>query len=145
MIHVPFVNLPAVLAGSSFIQFVAAAIYGPLFGQAWLNAMKTDRGDDHWTTKDPKNNDYVQLFFTDFAINIGRAWITGLLLNLTQAQTVSHAAQLGLFLFLGTYLPVVTSELMWEKRSFALQKYKIMIGFSSTVVLSCLMHAIGTA
>ncbi|KAF9577568.1 hypothetical protein BGW38_007134, partial [Lunasporangiospora selenospora] len=73
------------------------------------------------------------------------SWFTGLLLNLTQARTVSQAAQLGAFLYFGVLVPSVISEAMWEKRSCDLQKFKLLSGFSSTVLLACAMHWWGTA
>ncbi|KAG0208758.1 hypothetical protein BGX28_000379 [Mortierella sp. GBA30] len=81
----------------------------------------------------------------ELALNLSRAWLTGLLLNLTQARTMPQAAQLGLFLFLGTYAPLVGSEYLWEGRDIDLQKIKLLSGLSSTVFLACLMHWIGTA
>ncbi|KAI1319791.1 hypothetical protein EDD11_003176 [Mortierella claussenii] len=74
-----------------------------------------------------------------------QSWVTGLLLNLTQAQTVSQAAQLGAFMFVGAIVPTVTSEVMWEKRSMDLQRFKYLSGFLSTVFLACVLHSIGTA
>ncbi|KAF9425855.1 Mannose-6-phosphate isomerase [Podila epigama] len=77
-------------------------------------------------------------------VSLMKAWFTGLLLNLTQAHTVSQAAQLGAFLLLGVLVPAVINDALWEKRPKELQLIKILNGFITTVVLACLMHLIGT-
>ncbi|KAF9897109.1 hypothetical protein BX616_006167, partial [Lobosporangium transversale] len=103
-----------------------------------------DKGNDSWMRENARNNMTVSLL-KEFALNAGKSWFVGLLLNLTQANTVSQAAQLGAFLYFGVLVPTVLSESMWENRPCDLQKFKLLSGFSSTVLLACLMHWWGTA
>ncbi|KAF8923609.1 hypothetical protein EDD21DRAFT_440602 [Dissophora ornata] len=145
MIHVPHVDYTAVVAGAAFNQVIAAIIYGPLFGRQWLAAMKKDRNGDQWMGKHASKSFPPGLFFYEFLLNLCKAWVTGLFLNLTQAQTMSQAAQLGTLLFVGIIFTTVTSELMWEKRTMDLQWFKYMSGFVSTVLMCCVMHIVGTA
>ncbi|KAG0052158.1 hypothetical protein BGZ83_002931 [Gryganskiella cystojenkinii] len=144
MIHIPFVNGGAVVVGALYNQLAGALVYGPLFGQIWLDAMNKDKGGKSWMgDEDPKAHLPVMLL-KEFVLNAGKAWFTGLLLNLTQARTISQAAQLGAFLYFGVIVPFVTSESMWEKRPCDLQKFKYLSGFSSTILLACVMHWWGT-
>ncbi|KAG0324175.1 hypothetical protein BGZ99_002138 [Dissophora globulifera] len=145
MIHIPYVAGGSVLLGALYNQCAGALVYGPLFGNVWINAMNKDKGGAGWTGPDSPKDRMPVLLLKEFVMNLGKAWFTGLLLNLTQAHTVSQAAQLGFFLYLGILVPSIVSEAMWEKRPLDLQKFKLLSGFSSTVLLSCLMHWWGTA
>ncbi|KAK3808221.1 MAG: hypothetical protein JOS17DRAFT_765915 [Linnemannia elongata] len=144
MLHVPYVAGGSVLIGALYNQMSGAFVYGPMFGQVWLDAMNKDKGGDSWMDKNSKDNMPV-LMVKEFFLGLGRAWVTGLLLNLTQARTMSQAAQLGAFLYFGVQVPSIVSEAMWEKRPYDLQKFKLLSTFSSTVLLSCVMHWWGTA
>ncbi|KAF9116676.1 hypothetical protein BGX27_000058 [Mortierella sp. AM989] len=108
------------------------------------NKDKKDKNENKDSNKECQKSELPTLFTGEFILNLIKAWTTGLLLNLTQARTVTQAAQLGAFLFFGAIVPTVTSEYLWEKRGMDLQRFKYMSGFASTVVLACLMHAIGT-
>ncbi|KAG0052574.1 hypothetical protein BGZ83_002399 [Gryganskiella cystojenkinii] len=142
--YTPHVGLPAVLAGAVFNEVIAFTIF-TVFSDAWITALKTDHGaGEHWKAKDGKSADFYRLIAMDFGMNVGRAWITGLLLNLTQAKTLHQAFQLGTFLYLGTLCPQIASELLWEKRNVNLQQFKFLTGFFNTVIVTCMMHAIGT-
>ncbi|KAG0239036.1 hypothetical protein BGX31_003100 [Mortierella sp. GBA43] len=143
MIHIPHVAGGAVRALHN--QVFGALIYGPLFGHVWLEAMNKDKGGESWTGGKSSQDQMPALMLKEFALNLGKAWFTGLLLNLTQARTMSQAAQLGAFLFLGTLAPAIASETMWEKRPIDLQKFKLLSGFCSTVLLACTLHWWGTA
>ncbi|KAG0211917.1 hypothetical protein BGX28_007199 [Mortierella sp. GBA30] len=124
--------------GALYNQVSGALIYGPLFGQ--------DKGRQDWVDEGRPHKDQMPiLLLKEFFLNLGKSWVTGLLLNLTQARTMSQAAQLGAFLYFGLLVPAVISETMWEKRPCDLQKFKLLSGFSSTVLLACLMHWWGTA
>ncbi|KAF9438862.1 hypothetical protein BGZ76_003887 [Entomortierella beljakovae] len=148
MIYIPHVSYMAVAAGAFFVQFTSALVYGPLFGKYWLIAMIKDKNGDHWMNKgaDCKDmrRDIAPLIFGELALNIIRAWTTGLLLNLTQARSISQAAQLGAFLYFGAVFPSVTSEVLWEKRGLDLQRFKYFTGLTSTIVMACIMQSIGT-
>ncbi|KAF9083741.1 hypothetical protein BGX29_002032 [Mortierella sp. GBA35] len=145
MLHIPYVAGGSVLLGALYNQLSGALVYGPLFGQVWLDAMNKDKGGDAWMSKEENKNQMPVLFVKEFFLNLGKAWVTGLLLNLTQARTMSQAAQLGAFLYFGVQVPSILSESMWEKRPCDLQKFKLLSGFSSTILLACLMHWWGTA
>ncbi|KAF9933412.1 hypothetical protein BGZ67_004302 [Mortierella alpina] len=145
MLHIPYVAGGSVLLGAVYNQISGALVYGPLFGQVWLKAMNKDKGGDAWMQEGGCKDKLPVLLLSEFFLNLGKSWITGLLLNLTQARTMSQAFQLGAFLFFGVVVPNVISESMWEKRPCDLQKFKLLSGFSSTIVLACLMHWWGTA
>ncbi|KAF9364775.1 hypothetical protein BGX34_000445 [Mortierella sp. NVP85] len=145
MIHVPHVAAGAVILGGLHNQLSGTLVYGPLFGHVWLAAMNKDKGGDGWMEKQSAKEQMTPLLGKEFLLNLGKAWFTGLLLNLTQARTMSQAAQLGAFLYLGVLVPTVASETMWEKRPVDLQKFKLLSGFCSTVLLACVMHWWGTA
>ncbi|KAF9432985.1 hypothetical protein BGZ76_010029 [Entomortierella beljakovae] len=144
MLHIPHVAGGAVLLGAVYNQVAGALVYGPLFGKVWLDAMNEDKGRDNWITQSSKDSMHVYLI-KEFAMNLGKSWVTGLLLNLTQAHSTAQAAQLGAFLYFGVLVPSIASETMWEKRPIDLQKFKLLSGFSSTVLLTCLLHWWGTA
>ncbi|KAI1318059.1 hypothetical protein EDD11_007293 [Mortierella claussenii] len=131
--------------GGLYNQLSGAFVYGPLFGQVWLDAMSKDKGSDGWNRQDNYKDNMPVLLLKEFVMNLSKSWFTGLLLNLTQARTMSQAAQLGAFLYFGILVPSILSEAMWEKRPCDLQKFKLLSGFSSTVLLACLMHWWGTA
>ncbi|KAF9209957.1 hypothetical protein BGZ49_009233 [Haplosporangium sp. Z 27] len=131
--------------GALYNQVTGALVYGPLFGKVWVEAMKKDKGGEHWTGEKSSRDRAPALLLKEFALNLAKSWVTGLLLNLTQAQTTSQAAQLGAFLFFGILAPSIASEAMWEKRPVDLQKFKLLSGFSNTVLLACIMHWWGTA
>ncbi|KAF9899740.1 hypothetical protein EC991_008358 [Linnemannia zychae] len=143
MLHIPYVAGGSVLLGALYNQLSGAFVYGPIFGKVWLDAMNKDKGGEAWQAKDKQ--ELPVLLVKEFFFNLGKAWVTGLLLNLTQARTVSQAAQLGAFLYFGVLVPSILSESMWEKRPCDLQKFKFLSGFSSTVLLSIIMHWWGTA
>ncbi|KAF8934972.1 hypothetical protein EDD21DRAFT_192685 [Dissophora ornata] len=144
MIHIPYVAGGSVVLGALYNQVTGALVYGPLFGKVWLDAMNKDKGGEGWMGKDAPKNHMPVLLLKEFFLNLGKSWFTGLLLNLTQARTMSQAAQLGAFLFFGVLVPSIASETMWEKRPIDVQKFKLLSGLSSTVVLACLMHWWGT-
>ncbi|KAF9316694.1 hypothetical protein BG000_000257 [Podila horticola] len=145
MIHIPHVAGGAVLLGALYNQVSGALVYGPLFGQVWLDAMNKDKGGEGWMGDTPPKDQMPVLLLKEFVLNLGKSWFTGLLLNLTQARSISQAAQLGAFLYFGTLVPAVISESLWEKRPNDLQKFKLLSGFSSTILLACVMHWWGTA
>ncbi|KAF9999326.1 hypothetical protein BGZ65_005310, partial [Modicella reniformis] len=145
MFHVPHVSVGSVILGALHNQMSGALVYGPLFGHVWLAAMNKDKGGEAWMSDDARKNHMQSLLLQEFALNLAKSWFTGLLLNLTQARTMSQAAQLGAFLYIGVLLPSVASETMWEKRPVDLQKFKLLSGFCSTVLLACMMHWWGTA
>ncbi|ORZ14980.1 hypothetical protein BCR41DRAFT_386808 [Lobosporangium transversale] len=146
MIHIPHVAFTAVAVGTLFCQFVQGIAYNVLFNQMWVAAMKRERNGDSWMKKDKEESaEFWSFFLYEMILNLIRTWITGLLLNLTQAQTISQAAQLGAFLFVGVTVPLVTSETMWEKRESDIQLIRYLTAFFSTVFLSCVLHLIGTA
>ncbi|KAF9926213.1 hypothetical protein FBU30_004172 [Linnemannia zychae] len=144
MLHIPYVAPGAYLLGAFYNQLSGALIYGPLFGKVWVDAMNRDKGSESWMDKD-KKQELPVLLIKEFFLNLSKAWVTGLLLNLTQARTCSQAAQLGAFLFFGVQFPSIISESMWEKRPCDLQKFKALSAFSNTVILSLIMHWWGTA
>ncbi|KAF9125285.1 hypothetical protein BGW39_007522 [Mortierella sp. 14UC] len=145
MIHIPYVAGGSVLLGALYNQLSGAFVYGPMFGKVWVEAMNKDKGGEAWQQEAKDKQDLPILLVKEFFFNFGKAWVTGLLLNLTQARTVSQAAQLGAFLYFGVLVPTILSESMWEKRPYDLQKFKFLSGFSSTVLLSIIMHSWGTA
>ncbi|KAG0262932.1 hypothetical protein BG011_009528 [Mortierella polycephala] len=131
--------------GAFFNQISGALVYGPLFGKVWRAAMNKDKGGEGWMAECSDNNRTPALLLKEFVLNMGKSWATGLLLNLTQARTMSQASQLGAFLYFGVLVPSILSETMWEKRPCDLQKFKLLCGFNSTILLACLMHWWGTA
>ncbi|GJJ76764.1 hypothetical protein EMPS_09123 [Entomortierella parvispora] len=145
MIHIPFVNGGSVFIGALYNQLSGALVYGPLFGNVWLEAMNKDKGGEGWEGSDDCQKRVPVMLLKEFVLNAGKAWFTGLLLNLTQARTMSQAAQLGAFLYFGVLVPSIISESMWEQRPCDLQKFKFVSGFSSTILLACVLHWWGTA
>ncbi|KAF9976415.1 hypothetical protein BGZ73_008617 [Actinomortierella ambigua] len=147
MIHVPYVAPGAVVLGGIFTQVSGALIYGPLFGNVWLEAMKKDKGNTKWMNpnKEEGQKQMWKNIGIDFVFSLVRSWCIGLLLNLTQARTCSQAFQLGSFLYVGVVLPMVISESNWESRPCDLQKFKFANGFLCTVVSTVLLHWWGTA
>ncbi|KAG0322541.1 hypothetical protein BGZ99_003257 [Dissophora globulifera] len=139
MINIPHVDYSAVAIGAGFCQAISVMIYGLLFGQEWLDALKKDKGGQ-WVNRDPQSGTSGLLL-----LHLCKAWTTGFLLNLTQATTMSQALQLGGVLYLGMVVPSVTSELIFEKRPIEVLRFKYLTGFVSTVLLSCLLFGLGTA
>ncbi|KAG0370443.1 hypothetical protein BGZ54_006336 [Gamsiella multidivaricata] len=130
--------------GGLYNQLSGTLVYGPLFGKVWVDAMNKDKGSPGWRDVNSKDGTPI-LMLKEFVMNLSKSWFTGLLLNLTQARTMSQAAQLGAFLYFGVLAPTIISETVWEKRPNDLQKFKLLSGFSSTVLLACVMHWWGTA
>ncbi|KAF9188727.1 hypothetical protein BGZ51_008956 [Haplosporangium sp. Z 767] len=145
MIHIPYVAGGSVVLGAFFNQISGMLVYGPLFGKVWETAMIKDKGGEGLKASYSNRNQRPTLLLKEFVLNLGKSWATGLLLNLTQARTMSQASQLGAFLYFGVLVPTVLSETMWEKRPCDLQKFKLLSGFNSTILLACLMHWWGTA
>ncbi|CAG8593566.1 4884_t:CDS:2 [Paraglomus brasilianum] len=132
---------PIAVAVGSVTRFIAGGtIYGPLFGERWMAAMKEDKGTEKWKQQEccPKWNLAIELL-----TSILQAYVTGILLNVTRAQDYNEAAFLGLILFSGWVVPYAVSEQIWEGRPFLLAKLKFLKGFLDTVGLSVLMYAIG--
>ncbi|KAF9584550.1 hypothetical protein BGW38_006058 [Lunasporangiospora selenospora] len=106
--------------------------------------MNQDKGGDWWLSKDRSEINVPVMLAKEFLGGLTRAWCTGLLLNLTQVNTISQAAQLGFFLYFAVLVPTVVSDNIWEKRSMQLLKFKLMASLSNIVVMACIMHLVGT-
>ncbi|CAG8845039.1 24606_t:CDS:2, partial [Gigaspora margarita] len=109
---------------------IRTLIYGPLFGKTWLSAMNKDKGNEKWLPKDENIN---YRFFGAFFLSAAESYVYGVLLNLTGAESYLHTFQLGLILYLGCFMPMIVSELLWENRPFTLIKIKAFRAAVSTI------------
>ncbi|RUS31602.1 hypothetical protein BC938DRAFT_477471 [Jimgerdemannia flammicorona] len=144
-IYIPRVNPMAIALGSVFQHITAYVLYGPVYGSFWWRAMCADKGNGNWLDGERKVQKRALYTGGLYVMAIAQvAGFIGLLLNLTDAQTFSHATQLGLFLYFGILLPSIAEEYIMEQRSTVLIGLKALRGFIKTVGVSLIMFSWGT-
>ncbi|GBB95573.1 hypothetical protein RclHR1_02570007 [Rhizophagus clarus] len=137
MFLVPHVKLSAIIVGAAIEHVAAALIYGPLFGKKWIKAMSEDKHTNKWLPKNAETMKYR--FIGSFILSTLQCYFTGLLLNLTNAQTNTQAFQLGMVLFLGWVIPDLGTQHIWESRPITLGYIKALRMLINTVGVSIAM------
>jgi len=104
--------------------------------------MNEDKHTDKWLPGNAETMKYR--FIGAFILATLQSYFTGLLLNLTNAQTNTQAFQLGMFLFLGWTIPDIGTGYIWESRPNTLGYIKALRMFIDTVGVSIAMFNWGT-
>src|SRR3989344_2479981 len=110
------VNFLAVLI-VAVVNFVIGFLwYGPLFGKAWMKAMKFTPSD----IKKGKEKGMAGPMFISFITSLITTFILAVVVGLAGVSSVVNGAFVGILVWLGFFLTTSIGSMLWEGKSSSL-------------------------
>src|SRR3989344_1556272 len=128
------INLTAVAAAAIANMFVGAMWYGPLFGKRWMALVGMNPDQMEQMKKDPAFKKKAQNgYFWASISSLVMAYVLANFVFFTGADSVRGGLQLAFWIWLGFFVPVVMSGVLWENKSvklFALQASHYLVALA---------------
>ncbi|MBI2045203.1 DUF1761 domain-containing protein [Candidatus Pacearchaeota archaeon] len=107
------VNYLAVLVVALVNFFIGFLWYGPLFGKAWISAMKFTDKD----IKKGKEKGMASPMLISFVMSLITTLILAAFLNLADPSSFINGAFIGIWVWLGFYMTASVGSMLWEGKS----------------------------
>ena len=110
------VNYLAVLIVALVNFFIGFLWYGPIFGKAWISAMKFSQSD----IKKGKEKGMIGPMFIAFITSIVTTFVLAVFVGLAGADSVIDGAYIGILIWFGFFLTTSIGSMLWEGKSASL-------------------------
>lgn len=110
------VNYLAILIVAVANFIIGFLWYGPIFGKAWIKAMKFTPND----IKKGKEKGMAMPMFIAFITSLVTAFILAIFVGLAGANSVMDGAFVGILVWFGFFLTASIGSMLWEGKSASL-------------------------
>ncbi|HLC78694.1 MAG TPA: DUF1761 domain-containing protein [Candidatus Nanoarchaeia archaeon] len=110
------INYLAVIIVSVVNFFIGFLWYGPVFGKAWIKAMKFTPSD----VKKTKEKGMAMPMFIAFITSLITTFVLSTFVGLAGADSIVDGAFIGILVWLGFFLTASIGSMLWESKSASL-------------------------
>ncbi len=117
----PDINYLAVLITGFLSMFIGFLWYGPLFGKSWMNLMNFTKKNMKKMRMRP-GTAYFWGFITALLMN----YVLAFFVDYADATSFELGMQVGFWIWLGFFAPVMLGIVLWENKPFKLYLLNVL-------------------